>query len=375
MSVTKSAVLLGVLTALALPVLGGCGKPGRSRTAPGAKAAAPPAAPAPGESATGEPQAVEPGLAVKRFGPPLPTVTEPYRIRTGDVLEIGVWGEDGMTRRVTVGPDGRISYYQTTELMAAGRTLGELKAELRSQLKEYFKHPEVVLSLSDSAGLFVSVTGQVRNPGLYKINNESRVADVIAQAGGIPLGSTAYAERYVEVADLSTAWVLRGDQFVEAQPGVPVDFTKLFGSSRDPREIALNNVRLQASDRIFIPSAVSLDNKVFVLGQVRLPQVIQYSKEISFLEAIARAGDVPESAWERRSFIIRGRFNKPQIIEVNTRAVRTGEARDIRLQPGDVVFLPKTPLAKAADVITQMDTIMTGVITADRAYQVRFDRK
>lgn len=320
------------------------------------------------------PTIVEPSGAARRdleFGPAPPRTAEKYRIRTSDRLEIGVFGENDMTKEVKVGPDGRISYFLATEVMASGLTLAEIKVEIERRLQPYFKKPRVFASLVDSAGNFVSVTGIVKSPGIYSISNETRLVDVIAKARGIPLaahGLGGIAD--VEVADLSQAFVLRGDKFLN------VDFEILFGRKRaGARAIAINNVLLQPNDRIFIPSAVSMDNKIFVVGAVRAPRVIRYSKEISFLEALVTAGDVPQGAWERKSFIIRGRMNKPRIIPVNTRLVRTGGIADIRLEAGDVIFVPKTPLAKTAEVIRQIDVIFSGITNAERASNVRmFDR-
>jgi polysaccharide export outer membrane protein len=274
-----------------------------------------------------------------------------------------------MTKQVTVGPDGRISYFLATELIASGKTLGDLQKILTGKLEAQYKRPQIFVSLLNSAGNFVSVTGVVRNPGLVRITNETRLVDAIAMSGGIPLGSTQYGENFAEVADLSQAFVLRGEQFL------PVNFEVLFGKkATGARDIAVNNVLLRPNDRIYVPPAVSINNKIFVVGAVRVPHVIHYSKEITFLEAVVRAGDVPEQAWERRSFIVRGRMNNPTIIPVNARQVRTGKVPDIVLQPGDVVFVPKTPLAKATEVIGQLDTVFQGVTSAEAAYKVRFDR-
>ncbi len=315
---------------------------------------------------------VEPGLASadREIGPALPRTAKVYRLRNGDVVEIGVWGED-MTKKVTVGPDGRISYYKATEVMAAKRTLKELQAAITTELAKDFKKEfikdSVFISLVNSAGNFVSVTGIITHPGTYKINNETRLVDVIAQAGGIPLGTSRFGERFTEIADLSQSFVLRGDKFLD------VDFEKLFGrKSAGAREIAINNVLLEPNDRVYIASAISLDNKIFVVGAVRHPSVIRYSKSITFLEALITAGDVPEAAWERKSFIVRGRMNQPRIIPINARDVRRGKVADITLQAGDVIFMPKTPLAKVAEVIGQMNVIFTGVNTAERTSKVKF---
>jgi polysaccharide export outer membrane protein len=314
----------------------------------------------------------DPGEAMSDpdIGPLAPPVAQVYHIRTGDELEVGVWGEDDMTKHITVGPDGRISYFLATEILASGRTVKQLKTRLRQELKKQFKDPEVFVSLVNSAGNFVSVTGVVRRPGLYKISNESRLVDVIAQAGGIPLGTSRFGENFAEIADLTQSFVIRGHRFLD------VDFEKLFGRKRaSAREIALNNVIVQPKDRVYIAPAIRMDNKVFVVGAVRAPRVVHFSGKISFLEAIVQAGDVPEAAWERKSFIVRGRMNKPKIIPVNAREVRVGRIADIQLQAGDVVFVPKTPLAKTVEVIRQLDTIFSGITSAERASKVKmFDR-
>lgn len=312
---------------------------------------------------------VEPGLAFEddRIGPAMPHISKVYKLRNGDVIEVGVWGEDDMTKKVTVGPDGRISYYKATEVMAARKSLSELKDDLRRKLEDDFKEPKVFISLLNSAGNFVSVTGIVTKPGIYKINNETRLVDVIALAGGIPLGSSRLGERFAEIADLDQSFVLRGDKFLQ------VNFTKLFGKKTGgARAIAINNVLLQPNDRIYIASAISQDNKVFVVGAVRRPSVIRFSKSITFLEALVTAGDVPVGAWERKSFIVRGRMNKPTIIPVNARDVRAGRIADINLQAGDVIFVPKTPLAKITEVLRQMDVIFTTVNTAERSSNVKY---
>ncbi len=279
----------------------------------------------------------------------------PYRLRTGDVVEIGVWGEDDMTKRITVGPDGRISYYKATEIRTAGRTLKKLREILQEKLAEDFKNPEVFASLINSAGNFVSITGGVKNPGLYSISNETRLRDLIKRAGGLlPNGES------------DEGVILRGSNLVD------VDFDKLFDKKKaGAREIALNNVLLQPNDRIHIPTAIRLDNMVFVVGAVRVPRAIRYSKSITFLEALVTAGDVPAGAWERKWFIVRGRMNKPAIIPVNARQIRTGKMKDIALQSGDVIFLPKVPLEKTAEVIRQLDVIFGAVNQAGRASNVK----
>ena len=84
-----------------------------------------------------------PTVGDEKVGPSIGRLPDrPYRLRNGDLLEIGVWGEDDMTRRLTVGPDGRISYYKATEIMAACRTLEALRETLKEELAKDFRNPE-----------------------------------------------------------------------------------------------------------------------------------------------------------------------------------------------------------------------------------------
>jgi polysaccharide export outer membrane protein len=375
---SRSALLSKLLAVLVLPALVGCLGMGK-KPAPKADAAktvvVDPVKPAPAPAVPAPKPVAEPAQPPgdDRIGPALPKISELYRIRTDDMLEIGVWGEEDTKRSIRVGPDGRISYMMATELMVAGLTLGELKAAVHDQLKDLYKRPVVYVSLLDSAGLFVTVTGQVGHPGIYKITNETKLIDVVTQAGGIPLGASRYGLGVAdtEIADLSRSYLLRGERFE------PVDFTKLFGNKEevDPRELVANNVKLRPNDHVYIASAIKLDNKIYVLGMVGSPGLIQFSKDITFLEAIARSGDIPGTGWERKSFIIRGRLTNPQIIEVNARKIRVGEEKDFYLKAGDVVFVPKTPLTKAAEVLGQMSAVISGMNSADSAYKNEWFKK
>src|SRR5262245_51169327 len=68
-------------------------------------------------------------------------LAEPYKIQANDVLEIFVWKEPDLTRKVLVRPDGRISFPLIQDLSAAGISPPELKDEIEKRLKEYIDAP------------------------------------------------------------------------------------------------------------------------------------------------------------------------------------------------------------------------------------------
>lgn len=327
----------------------GCGRAGVVLVGPGPLDVGP--APAEPLETLAEPVAVQPQTS------PEP---ERYRVRTGDVLTISVLGEPDMTKTVPVGPDGRISYYIAHDVIAAGKTFEELRAEITERLRAHFKDPQVTISGQEYKGNTVAVLGLVARPGEYIVRSDTRLLDVIAQAGGIainPYWSAMYTVG-MDVADLRRAFLLRGDKFVD------VDFEALF--SHDEEAVAKNNVIVQAGDRIYIPSAVTLENKVFVLGEVANPKVVRYQRDVSLMEAIAEAGGVKESAWERRAFVVRGSLRRPAVLPVNLREVAMGAAPDVPLRSGDIVFVPKSALGKVDEIARQLLPLLQSVDIARR---------
>jgi len=289
---------------------------------------------------------------------PLPPRHGPYRIRTGDVLTISVLGEPEMTRTIPVGPDGRLSYYVAHNVMAAGRTFDELRAELNERLRVHFKTPQVTVSGHEYKGNTAAVLGFVGRPGQYVVRSDTRLLDLIAMAGGVSPAKQRYGNfEGLELADLRRAYLLRGDEFVR------VKFELLFSDDGD--EVARNNVPILAGDRVYIPSSSALENKVVVLGEVARPRVFRFQRDVSLLEAIAEAGGIKPSARERRAFVVRGSLESPKVYPIDVRKVAYGVTKDMQLRSGDIVFVPKSALGKLEEVTRQVLPLLQGIDYVD----------
>lgn len=309
------------------------------------------------------PAALPPIERAHELGPAEPAIVPPYQIRQGDVLDVSIIGEADSSRQIVVGPDGRINYLTVKDLPAAGKTFAQLRNDLEVALGQYYIEPQVEMTGKAYAGNTVTVLGMVNSPGRYEVQQTTRLMDVIAMAGGVR--TFAYGTGLldvVSVADLDRSVLVRGSSVI------PVDFKGLLDGG--PEALLANNVRLKPGDTVYIPSGLSQDNKVFVLGMVRIPKVVRFSGRISFLEAVAEAGGIPVGAWERRAYVVRGRLSAPTVLPVNLRHILTGRTRDLPLMAGDIVLVPKTPLAKVHDIVSQLvplvGTLETSLHIADR---------
>lgn len=82
-------------------------------------------------------------LLPENFDPYQP-ISEQQSLSSGDVLEIFVYGHpDTLVNNVVVAPDGKLYYMFFDGIMASGRTIEEVKEEIREKAGELFVGPEI----------------------------------------------------------------------------------------------------------------------------------------------------------------------------------------------------------------------------------------
>ncbi len=114
-------------------------------------------------------------------------------LRAGDTLEISVWQDPKLDRRVVVGPDGMIGFPLIGQIHAGGLTPHGLEEVLRARLKKnYTGDLDVTVARAainreteDETKPKVYITGEVLRPGPYFVRPTINVVQAIALAGGL----------------------------------------------------------------------------------------------------------------------------------------------------------------------------------------------
>jgi polysaccharide biosynthesis/export protein len=114
-----------------------------------------------------------------------------FQLGPEDVIEVFVWKEPELSTTVVVRPDGKVSLPLIGELPTSGKTAVELQKEIGQKLTQYISDPVVNVMVKEVNSAKVSVLGEVKTPGIYKIKDRATVLDAIALAGGF----TEYAKR------------------------------------------------------------------------------------------------------------------------------------------------------------------------------------
>jgi polysaccharide export outer membrane protein len=114
-----------------------------------------------------------------------------FRLGPDDVVEVTVYQDKSLDRTVPVRPDGKISLPLIGEMPASGKTATDLQKEIALRLKQFVADPTVTVVVKEVNSPKVSVLGEVKNPGIYKIKDRATLLDAIALAGGL----TEYAKK------------------------------------------------------------------------------------------------------------------------------------------------------------------------------------
>jgi polysaccharide export outer membrane protein len=117
-------------------------------------------------------------------GAGVPADSDSYIIGPEDVLDIYVWKETDLSRKVPVRLDGKISIPLVGEIQAAGITPLQLKERLIQKFKDYVEVPNVTVTVLEANSFKVFISGQVAKPGVYTLRSETTLLQFISLAGG-----------------------------------------------------------------------------------------------------------------------------------------------------------------------------------------------
>lgn len=280
-----------------------------------------------------------------------------YKIGVYDVIQVNLWGHPEFNlsnlNRNTSGPapesmgfgkfvdtQGEVFIPFAGPVVVAGLTVGEARELITKELSKYIESPQVDVYVIEYGSKSYSVAGHVMEPGLKPIRSKPiTIIDAIGIAGGF--SNTAN----------------RGD-ITLVRDGVShnLDLVKLT-MTNDP---AIFNLYIKPDDVIQVGD--NKENRVFVVGEVRKPQPVDYtSSGLTLTAALGEVGGVdPLYSSGDSIYIIRlveEQDDKlvPTLFQLKGRSPLAFAIADkFLLQPKDVVFVGASAITRWNRVISQM---------------------
>jgi len=258
-----------------------------------------PALPAPAAVATPAPAA----------GPDrLPTE---YTVGAQDVLKVTIFGEDALSKPVTVDADGTFDYPLIGRVTAAGQTVRHIQDEIRQRLMRggFLLNPTVTVEISAYRSQTVYVQGAVRTQGSVQLAANASLMSAIAEAG--------FTTKSGSTITISHRPAATGT----AQPPLIVD-------RRDLESGRAQNIRLLDGDVITVAEA----ERFFITGEVKAPGYYEYDPKLTVQQAIILAGSQTDKA--RLSGI-----RIERTVDGKTVAIKA-KLQD-RFEPNDTIIIPR----------------------------------
>ena len=120
-----------------------------------------------------------------------------YRITPGDVLELTFPFVPELNQTVTVQPDGYVTLKEISDIRAQGRTLVQLRADVRTAYEPFVVDPVFTIALKEFDAPSFVANGAVAKPGRYDLRGPLTLTQALALAGGTTWGAnTAHVALY-----------------------------------------------------------------------------------------------------------------------------------------------------------------------------------
>src|SRR4030043_532092 len=181
------------------------------------------------------PQTEKEALIKKQAQAEVAADSENYIIGSEDILYIHIWKEEHLSRTVPVRRDGIISLPLVDEIKAEGLTPLQLKEILAQRFKEFIGDPNITVMGREANSFKVYVSGQIKNPGVYRLRSETSLLQIIPMAGG-----------FTDWANQKKILIIRKEGGKEKR--TTVNYKKIV-KGEDPD----SNIILKAGDTIIVP--------------------------------------------------------------------------------------------------------------------------
>lgn len=235
----------------------------------------------------------------------------PYRLQVKDQIDIEFSFHPEMNRTIRVRPDGKISIPRKDDITVVGSTAGEVKRKLTKIYSDILKNPEI------------TVTVREFNAKLDELQRAITTAPY-GQARVITIGPDGNIQLPL-IANMRAAGL--------TVPQLSKNVNRTYG----------NLIRdMQVS--VFLKEIVG--NVIFVDGEVTSPGVYPIKGPASVQQAIALAGGTKNTA-EPRSVIVVSKAPNGRFLTRLTDLTRMTSATDYMLGRNDLIYVPKSTIARA----------------------------
>ncbi len=254
-----------------------------------------------------------------------------YYLGAGDEITVEIWGYPELSGKHIIGPDGKITIPLVGTLKVADFSRETAATLITEALSSFYIDLATTVRVDRYASNRILVLGKVSKPGVVQFGMTSpSLLEAISLAGG-----------FETIGGLTAAQSLpytRCAVFRERDKIIWVDLEPLLTG----KDLSLN-LKLQRNDIVYVPDIE--ERLIYVLGEVNKPGAFRLTPNMSFIEAIARAGGPTIDAAPGRINMIRPEQNINQSLSLDE-LIQPDNRLNVALQDGDIIYVPTNVIAK-----------------------------
>jgi polysaccharide biosynthesis/export protein len=243
-------------------------------------------------------------------------------ISFGDLIQVNVFDSPELSAALRVNSKGEVELPLGGAVNVRGLTAAEAGAAIAARLKQadILLDPHVTVLIIEYQSQGVTVTGEVRTPGVYPLLGNRTVLDMIALAGGL----NENAGRVASVFHRDNSNDIRQ--------------VKLNVSVQTPASISDSNFELLPGDTI----SVSRSGVIYIIGDVGRPGgfLVEHNDRLTVLQALALAQGANQTASLGATQLMRKTESGRLQYGLDLKKVLKGESPDLLLADGDVLYVP-----------------------------------
>ena len=272
-----------------------------------------------------------------------PDPHEEYLLGGGDEVAVSVAGRPELSGTQVVGPDGRITLPVVGSVEVGEKTREAAAKSIDDALGNYYSGTMYsTVQVTKYGSNHILLLGAVEHPGVITFDQPPSLLEAITR-GGSAINPDKTNQSPTKCI------IYRGDDKV-----LNVNISERFNGSR-----ALNDIRLRRNDIVYIPE--NQENLVSVLGEVFKPGPVRLYQNSTLISLLSAAGGITEKAGNPEIRIVEPSTGRTQQISFKQLLTLHGGS-DVTLHDGDIIYVPRSGLAKFGYVFTQLAPI-TGMAT------------
>jgi polysaccharide export outer membrane protein len=287
----------------------------------------------PGAANPASPNAAQPAQQL-----PPDTLRPNYVLGPNDqILVRAPEAEEIDNRPFRIDGDGNINLPLVGHIHAAGMSLQELEADLVKRLREYVREPQVFVTVVQFRSEPVFFVGLFTKPGVYPLQGNRTLVEMLSTVGGLQRDASRRIKitRHEEYGPIPLA-----DAVVD--PEKKISTVEVSIGSLTQNMNPAENILLQPYDEISVGRAelVYVNGEVTRVGGVDLAE----RDTIPIAQVLAQSGGFTREAKKGEVRILRPveGTTRRYMIKVDVADLLEGKGLDIPLQPGDIVYVPRS---------------------------------